>query len=101
MKAFGFPVGPVTLLDEVGVDVAAKIGKVLVRHFGERMALPPAASRMVEDGRLGRKTKKGFYTYDGKKKQVDETVYSLLAERDDAALGRPGSRSRIGWCSPS
>jgi 3-hydroxyacyl-CoA dehydrogenase/enoyl-CoA hydratase/3-hydroxybutyryl-CoA epimerase len=78
MKAFGFPVGPVTLLDEVGVDVAAKIGKVLVRHFGERMALPAAASRMVEDGRLGRKSKKGFYTYDGRKKRVDATVYSLL-----------------------
>jgi len=78
MKAFGFPVGPVTLLDEVGIDVAAKIGKVLVRHFGERMALPPAASRMVEDGRLGRKSKKGFYTYDRRKKRVDHTVYSLL-----------------------
>ena len=58
--------------------VIAKIGKVLVRHFGERMALPPAASRMVEDGRLGRKSKKGFYTYDRRKKRVDHTVYSLL-----------------------
>ena len=43
------------------------------------MALPPATDKMLSDGRLGRKTKKGFYTYDGrKKKRVDETVYSLL-----------------------
>ncbi len=81
MTAFGYPVGPVTLLDEVGLDVAAKIGKVLVQHFGDRMALPPATDTMVADGRLGRKSKKGFYTYDGrKKKRVDETVYSLLPD---------------------
>ncbi len=81
MKAFGFPVGPLTLLDEVGVDVAAKIGKILVRHFGERMALPPAANKMVEDGRLGRKARKGFYTYGSRKKRVDESVYELLPDR--------------------
>jgi 3-hydroxyacyl-CoA dehydrogenase/enoyl-CoA hydratase/3-hydroxybutyryl-CoA epimerase len=34
--------------------------------------------RIVADGRYGRKNKKGFYTYDGKKKRVDETVYDLL-----------------------
>jgi 3-hydroxyacyl-CoA dehydrogenase/enoyl-CoA hydratase/3-hydroxybutyryl-CoA epimerase len=78
MTAFGFPVGPITLLDEVGLDVGAKVGKIMQRHFGERMAPPPSMSRVLADGRLGRKKEKGFYTYDGGKKRVDETVYALL-----------------------
>jgi len=79
MTDFGFPVGPVTLMDEVGIDVGAKVAKVLHAAFGERMAPPAAMALVVEDGRLGRKTNRGFYLYeDGKKKGVDGTVYALL-----------------------
>jgi 3-hydroxyacyl-CoA dehydrogenase/enoyl-CoA hydratase/3-hydroxybutyryl-CoA epimerase len=78
MVAFGFLVGPITLLDEVGIDVGAKVAKVMHHHFGERMAPPASMAKVLEDGRLGRKSKRGFYTYDGKKKRVDETVYKLL-----------------------
>jgi 3-hydroxyacyl-CoA dehydrogenase / enoyl-CoA hydratase / 3-hydroxybutyryl-CoA epimerase len=76
---FGFPVGPITLLDEVGIDVAQKVGPIMEAAFGKRMAAPRALEKVVADGRLGRKNKKGFYTYDGKKKkEVDVTVYELL-----------------------
>jgi 3-hydroxyacyl-CoA dehydrogenase / enoyl-CoA hydratase / 3-hydroxybutyryl-CoA epimerase len=75
---FGFPVGPYQLLDEVGIDVGEKVAHVLQAAFGERMAAPEAMVALVKDGRLGRKAKKGFYTYDGKKKTVDETVYAVL-----------------------
>jgi 3-hydroxyacyl-CoA dehydrogenase/enoyl-CoA hydratase/3-hydroxybutyryl-CoA epimerase len=75
---FGFPVGPYQLLDEVGIDVGEKVAHVLQAAFGERMAAPEAMAALVKDGRLGRKAKKGFYTYDGKKKTVDETVYAVL-----------------------
>jgi 3-hydroxyacyl-CoA dehydrogenase/enoyl-CoA hydratase/3-hydroxybutyryl-CoA epimerase len=68
----------VTLFDEVGIDVATKIGKVMLRHFGHRMDLPPATDKMVADGRLGRKSKKGFYTYGKGKKRVDKSVYGLI-----------------------
>jgi 3-hydroxyacyl-CoA dehydrogenase/enoyl-CoA hydratase/3-hydroxybutyryl-CoA epimerase len=78
LTAFGMPVGPITLLDEVGIDVGAKVGKILHEAFGDRMAPPKALEKVIADGRLGRKTKKGFYTYGGKKKEVDETVYDLL-----------------------
>ena len=78
MTAFGFPVGPITLFDEVGIDVAAKIGEVMHRHLGERMAPPEGTAKLLADGRKGRKSKKGFYTYDGDPKRVDETVYALL-----------------------
>jgi 3-hydroxyacyl-CoA dehydrogenase/enoyl-CoA hydratase/3-hydroxybutyryl-CoA epimerase len=78
LVAFGFPVGPVTLLDEVGIDVGAKIAKVLHHHFGERVAPPPSMARVVADGRQGRKNKRGFYTYDGGRKRVDASVYAQL-----------------------
>ena len=78
MTAFGFPVGPVTLLDEVGIDVGAKVAKVMHQHVGERMTPPPSMGKVLADGRQGRKNKKGFYTYAGGKKRVDETVYAVL-----------------------
>jgi 3-hydroxyacyl-CoA dehydrogenase/enoyl-CoA hydratase/3-hydroxybutyryl-CoA epimerase len=77
MTAFGFPVGPITLLDEVGIDVGGKIAHILHRAFGDRMMPAASMENVVEDGRMGRKNKKGFYTYDGKKR-VDESVYSVL-----------------------
>jgi 3-hydroxyacyl-CoA dehydrogenase/enoyl-CoA hydratase/3-hydroxybutyryl-CoA epimerase len=81
MTAFGFPVGPVTLLDEVGIDVGAKVAKVMHQHFGGRVAPPPSMARVVADGRLGRKNGRGFYVYvEGRKKQVDPSVYGLLPE---------------------
>jgi 3-hydroxyacyl-CoA dehydrogenase/enoyl-CoA hydratase/3-hydroxybutyryl-CoA epimerase len=78
MTAFGFPVGPITLLDEVGIDVAVKIAAVMEKHLGERAKGPPSTAKALEDGRRGRKNKKGFYTYDGGKKRVDQSVYALL-----------------------
>jgi 3-hydroxyacyl-CoA dehydrogenase / enoyl-CoA hydratase / 3-hydroxybutyryl-CoA epimerase len=76
---FGFPVGPITLLDEVGIDVAHKVGPIMEAAFGKRLAAPQALEKVVADGRLGRKTQKGFYTYEkGKKQGVDVTVYDLL-----------------------
>ncbi|MDP5134661.1 fatty acid oxidation complex subunit alpha FadJ [Rheinheimera baltica] len=80
---FGFPVGPITLLDEVGIDVGAKISPILAHELGERFVAPAAFDKLLADGRKGKKTEKGFYLY-GKnaakgKKQVDESVYGVLA----------------------
>jgi len=78
---WGFPVGPITLLDEVGIDVGAKVGHVLHEAFGERMAQPPGVDGLLKDQRLGKKNQRGFYTYgthDKSKKMVDPSVYALL-----------------------
>ena len=77
---FGFPVGPVTLVDEVGLDVASKAGKIMHDAFGNRFAPAQSVQAVVGAGRFGRKSKKGFYLYDeeGKKGEVDQSVYPLL-----------------------
>jgi 3-hydroxyacyl-CoA dehydrogenase/enoyl-CoA hydratase/3-hydroxybutyryl-CoA epimerase len=88
MTRFGFPVGPVTLLDEVGLDVGLKAGKVMHEKFGVRLEPASILGTMVEAGRLGRKNGTGFYRYaDGKKQGVDESVYRLLGvlRRDEMA----------------
>ena len=83
LVAFGFPVGPITLIDEVGLDVAGKSGHIMYEAFGERMTPAQSISAVVAAGRLGRKGKKGFYAYgaDGSKGGVDESVYALLPAR--------------------
>ena len=80
LTSFGFPVGPITLLDEVGIDIGGKVGLVLAEAFGGRMTPSESLRRVVESGRPGRKGKKGFYLYDadGKKGAVDPSVYELL-----------------------
>ena len=77
---FGFPVGPITLLDEVGIDVGGKIAGVLAEAFGERLAPSESMQRVIAAGRTGRKGGKGFYAYgkDGKKGGVDQSVYEFL-----------------------
>ncbi|GAB3527419.1 fatty acid oxidation complex subunit alpha FadJ [Photobacterium alginatilyticum] len=75
---FGFPVGPITLLDEVGVDIGAKIMPIMVEELGERFRGPDVFDVLLNDGRKGRKSGKGFYLYNSKKKSVDKTVYKLL-----------------------
>ena len=96
LTSFGMPVGPITLLDEVGIDVGSKVGKILHHAFGDRMAPPAAFEKLVEDGRLGRKSRKGFYTYGGKKKEVDVTVYDLLpGGRQRKRVGRDEIAERV------
>ena len=82
----GFPVGPITLLDEVGVDIGAKIMPILVKELGERFQGPDVFETLLNDDRKGRKSGKGFYTYKGKDKQVDKTVYKLLNIKPEAKL---------------
>ena len=83
---WGFPVGPMTLLDEVGMDVAEHVGKIVHAEFGERMTPPAIMERLVADNRKGRKNKRGMYLYDEhgnkvkdpKTKGVDHSVYQTL-----------------------
>ncbi|GAC15255.1 fatty acid oxidation complex subunit alpha FadJ [Aliiglaciecola lipolytica] len=85
---FGFPVGPVKLLDEVGIDVGTKIIPILMAQFGERFKSAEAFDKVLADDRKGKKNKRGFYAYSGKNpgKEVDESVYELLDIKPEQSL---------------
>jgi 3-hydroxyacyl-CoA dehydrogenase/enoyl-CoA hydratase/3-hydroxybutyryl-CoA epimerase len=79
MVEWGMPMGPVALTDEVGLDVAVKVAHILGEAFGERLAPPTGQGRLLEDGRLGAKSGRGFYRYDGRRRTTpDPEVYALL-----------------------
>jgi len=81
MKAFGMPVGPITLADEVGIDIASHVASFLSKaDLGVRMTGGDVSlmEKMVEKGWLGKKSGQGFYTYDGKKKTINSEVRSYV-----------------------
>lgn len=84
---FGFPVGPLKLLDEVGIDVGTKIIPILETAYGERFTPPSGLDTILADDRKGKKNKKGFYNYQKQNKWlnkvkpapvIDESIYDLL-----------------------
>jgi 3-hydroxyacyl-CoA dehydrogenase/enoyl-CoA hydratase/3-hydroxybutyryl-CoA epimerase len=88
---FGFPVGPIQLLDEVGIDTGTKIIPVLESAYGERFSAPAKViSAILNDDRKGRKNGRGFYLYGAKgrtsKKQVDPAIYPLIGASGNAKL---------------
>jgi 3-hydroxyacyl-CoA dehydrogenase / enoyl-CoA hydratase / 3-hydroxybutyryl-CoA epimerase len=77
LTAFGFPTGPLALIDEVGIDVAAHIGEVLSEAYPGRFPQTASVGKMVAAGRLGRKSGRGFYDYSGRRKKPDSAVYAM------------------------
>ncbi|HCM39470.1 MAG TPA: fatty oxidation complex subunit alpha [Bdellovibrionales bacterium] len=78
MLKFGMPMGPMELIDEVGVDVGEKVAHILHDAFGERILPGPLNSKVVKAGRLGKKNGKGFYVYEGREKRIDPVIYEIL-----------------------
>jgi len=104
LMQWGFPVGPITLLDEVGIDVASKVGPIMVDAFGARMQAPGTTDQLVAEGRLGRKAGKGFYLYEksskrkskSKKKNVDPSVYKTLGIAPSTTMDPTALAERCG-----
>jgi 3-hydroxyacyl-CoA dehydrogenase/enoyl-CoA hydratase/3-hydroxybutyryl-CoA epimerase len=97
MRRFGMPMGPLELLDQVGLDVAAHIARSVQPLLGERFPPNPVFSRMQEQGWLGQKSGVGFFRYKSHKKRENAELCGLLAKartgefrlpEDDEALDR-------------
>jgi 3-hydroxyacyl-CoA dehydrogenase/enoyl-CoA hydratase/3-hydroxybutyryl-CoA epimerase len=79
-KRFGMPMGPLRLIDEIGIDVSRHAGASLHTALGERLAPSPVLLALGSTQRLGRKGGSGFYRYEkGEEKGIDDTVYAELA----------------------
>jgi 3-hydroxyacyl-CoA dehydrogenase/enoyl-CoA hydratase/3-hydroxybutyryl-CoA epimerase len=74
MLDFGMPMGPLRLIDEVGVDVCKHVADTLVSHFADRLEMPPMLGLMLERGWLGRKSGHGFFVHEGRSASPNPAV---------------------------
>lgn len=77
MLEFGMPMGPMRLLDEIGLDVAVHVAKTLADAFPDRFPNTGALDKMVAAGHLGKKTGRGFYRYENGRKVLDDRHFDL------------------------
>ena len=84
---FGMPMGPLHLIDEIGIDVAVKVAKIFHKSFGARAEPSPLMAKILATGRLGKKNGRGFYRFDssGKRLEVDQQIYSELGLKSPSA----------------
>jgi 3-hydroxyacyl-CoA dehydrogenase / enoyl-CoA hydratase / 3-hydroxybutyryl-CoA epimerase len=77
MVDYGWPMGPFTLMDFLGLDVCYDVGQYLYSQYGDRMEAAMLFEKLVQAGRLGEKSGAGFYGYGG---NTDEAVKKIVAE---------------------
>jgi 3-hydroxyacyl-CoA dehydrogenase/enoyl-CoA hydratase/3-hydroxybutyryl-CoA epimerase len=90
---WGMPMGPLALIDTIGMDVIVGIFRAMEPQLGDRVALPRSSDGILEHGWLGRKTGRGFYTYPAKgersaKPVVSDELIELIVGR---AMPSPGA----------
>jgi len=73
-EEFGMPMGPIELVDQVGIDVGYKVAHILQEAFGARMKVAAILETVKGQGLLGKKSGKGFYVYSGKDKKPNPEV---------------------------
>ncbi len=90
MTDFGWPVGPLKLADEVGLEVGAHAAETVAKARG--LTVPAIITTLVAEGFKGKDRGGGFYLYDGKKQKVNPRVYELTGvtpqARDAGIAGR-------------
>jgi 3-hydroxyacyl-CoA dehydrogenase/enoyl-CoA hydratase/3-hydroxybutyryl-CoA epimerase len=89
---WGMPMGPLRLIDEIGVDIAVDIGNTLERAYGLRDHVPTVLLWLRDGQMLGRKTGAGFYKYDGKTQTPNDSLEKW--RRSDASA--PSSKQTSG-----
>jgi 3-hydroxyacyl-CoA dehydrogenase/enoyl-CoA hydratase/3-hydroxybutyryl-CoA epimerase len=110
---FGMPMGPIALLDQIGLDVAAKVSRVLSAAFGDHLPPDRSLEALAQSGWLGSKSGAGFYTYaGGKRKAINEKAVALVRQvgrhagdvargASEAAPLRASDRAGTGGADPA
>jgi len=95
---WGMPMGPLRLIDEIGVDITIDIGNTLAKAYGQRDHVAAVLHWLRDQQMLGRKTGAGFYKYEGKKQTPND---SLVKWRAAAGGGDSGGDAGSAKGQPS
>ena len=96
MLDFGMPMGPLRLIDEVGLDVCNHVATDLASKFADRMHAPEVLTKMIKDGHLGKKSGRGFYEHPAKgEADVSPDVDEYYHDSRCAGLPRETLRNRM------
>ena len=101
MQYFGFPVGPFTLMDEVGIDVSAHVTQVLRELFAAREIIPSdITEKLFKAGFKGKKNQKGFYQYSptkskSKRKRINRDIFKELGKIKQKKFDQEDIQTRI------
>lgn len=80
LQEFGFKLGPLAMIDDMGLDLIVKSNPAMLSELGSRFALPESVQHLIDNERKGRKNKRGFYLYDskGSRTQEDKSIYHVM-----------------------
>jgi len=97
MLEFGMPMGPLRLIDEVGVDVSQHVADTLAAKFSTRLSAPALLGKMLQAGLLGRKNGRGFYLHARNQKEpdVNPQIDQFHIDARAANLSREQLRTRM------
>lgn len=101
LKDWGMPMGPFELLDEIGLDIGLHVLESFGSKFGDYADTPAAMKRAIERGWFGKKSGRGFYLYDARRKSKDEALVNaeltaLLTSGTPVVSAIPGDQE-IQW----
>jgi 3-hydroxyacyl-CoA dehydrogenase len=95
IAGWGMPMGPFTLMDMLGIDVCGHVGEYLYAEYGERMSPAPLFMKLIEAGRLGEKTGKGFYDHPGGQSEEVQAMIDELQESGEVPTDTEFSVERL------
>ena len=100
---WGMPMGPLRLIDEIGVDISIDIGNTLEKTYGQRDHVPTVLLWLRDQQMLGRKTGAGFYKYEGKMQTPNESLaqWRVVAGGGDPGRGESSTKSQPASSPPA
>ena len=100
---WGMPMGPLRLIDEIGVDISIDIGNTLEKTYGQRDHVPTVLLWLRDQQMLGRKTGAGFYKYEGKMQTPNESraQWRVVAGGGDPGRGESSTKSQPASSPPA
>ena len=100
---WGMPMGPLRLIDEIGVDISVDIGNTLEKAYRQRDHVPTVLLWLRDQQMLGRKTGAGFYKYEGKMQTPNESraQWRVVAGGGDPGRGESSTKSQPASSPPA